>query len=124
LDGLRRNTSIAYVVAVLWAVPALLVRLVMNAVIGTRGSYLFFLLATLCSAAVGGFRFGLVTILSGILLAGFTRPPLGSFQLIDPSDPAAILRFLFSALVVSNVCEMLIADRERARTAERRLEES
>lgn len=110
--------------AVLWAVAALLVRLVLNAVIGPRGSYLFFLLATLCSAAVGGFRFGLVTMLSGVLLAGFSRPPLGSFQLIDPSDPSATVRFLVSALVVSYVCELLIAARERARMAESRLEQS
>jgi hypothetical protein len=78
---------------VLWAVAALLVRLALNAVIiGNRGSYLFFLLATLCSAAIGGFRSGLFTIVSGVLLAGFSRPPLGSFQLLDPSDPTAIVR--------------------------------
>jgi hypothetical protein len=63
-------------------------------VLGNRGPNIFFLLATLCSAAIGGFRSGIVTAISGALLSRV-------FHIMDPADPTAILRFLVTALIVS-----------------------
>ncbi len=107
-----------FVTAILWAVVALLLRIALLPVLGRRGPYLFFLLATLGSAAVGGFRSGIVTAVSSILLAGFFLAPGGIAHLIDPADPSALARFTVSALVVSYVCELLISARDRALKAE------
>jgi PAS domain-containing protein len=103
--------------AVLLAAVGLLARIALFPVLGNRGPYIFFLLATLCSAAIGGFRSGIITAISGALLSRI-------FHLMDPADPTAILRFFVSALVVSYVCELLISARDRARNAEERLRES
>jgi PAS domain S-box-containing protein len=111
-------------VAILWAVVALLLRIALLPVLGRRGPYLFFLLATLGSAAMGGFRSGIVTTISSILLAGFFLAPGGIAHLIDPDDPTSVVRFGASALVVSCICQLLISARDRARTAELRLRES
>lgn len=123
-EGLRRNSPAAYGVAILWAVTALLIRVALLPVIGHRGPYFLFVLAALGSAAVGGFGCGLVTAISGALLAGFVLPPGGFAHLVDPSDPYLVFQYLLFAALLSYVCEVLISARERARTAERRLQES
>jgi PAS domain S-box-containing protein len=118
----RRLTR--YVIAILLPATALLLRLLLDPVIGRRAPYVGFLLATLISAGIGGSGPGAVAALCGTLLAGFVMPPGGWLHLTDPADPFNAFRFLVLCAVVIAICEALIRSRERARLAETQLRES
>jgi len=120
----RRNSLAAWIVAVLLAIAALLIRLSLNGLLGDKGPYIFFFLATAASAALDGFWPGIVTAVAGALLARFVFPPGGWAHLTDPNDPFAAIRYLVAGVFVCWICEVLISSRERARTAERRMRES
>jgi PAS domain S-box-containing protein len=111
-------------VAILLAIAALLVRLSLHGLLGDKGPYNTFFLATAASAALDGFWPGIVTAVAGALLARFVLPPGGWAHLTDPNDPFAVVRYLVACGFVCWICEVLISSRERARTAERRLRES
>jgi PAS domain S-box-containing protein len=120
----RRNSFAAWIVAVLLAIAALVVRLSLHGLLGDKGPYNIFFLATVASAALAGFWPGIVTAVAGALLARFVLPPGGWAHLTDPADPIAPVRYLVAGVFVCWICEVLISSRERARTAERRLRES
>ena len=106
------------------AVAALLLRLLLKAFLGTGAPYLTFFLATTTSAACGGFWPGVITLVLGGLLSGMIVPAGGFAHLIDPSDPAGLLRYFVAGGFVCWICEALISSRDRARAAEQRLLES
>ncbi len=118
----RRLTR--YGAAVLFPVAALLIRLLLDPVIGRKAPYVGFILATAICAGMGGLGPGIVAALGGTLLAGFIMPPGGWMHLTTPADPFLTLRFLLLSAVVIGICEALIRSRERARLAERQLRES
>jgi PAS domain S-box-containing protein len=113
-----------YGIAVLLSVVALGLRLLLSPMVGRRGYYVGFLLATAISAGIGGVGPGVVAALGGALLAGFVLPPGGWLHLTNPADPFMLLRYLVLCAVIIAICEALIRSRERAKIAETRLRES
>lgn len=110
--------------ALLLPIAALLIRLLFWRLTGGSAPYLTFFLATTASAALGGFGPGLLSALTGGLLAGFLLPAGGWAHLIDPSDHLGLLRYLVIVLFVCWICDALITSRERALAADKRLRES
>jgi signal transduction histidine kinase len=104
-------------------VAALLLRLALHPLLGTKGPFFTFFMATLASAAMWGFRPGIVSTLISVLLAKFIYPLLSGVQIVEPG-PTTLIQFAIAACVVSVVCEWLIVARERARGAELRLRDS
>lgn len=124
LGGIRPRSATAWVLAALLALTAFLIRLALVPVLGTKAPYLTFFLAALASAALSGFWPGISTAILGAVLAGFVVPLKGWGHLYDPDDPTVLVRFLIASGFASWVCDILIAARERARTAEHQLRES
>lgn len=124
LRGYQRHSRTVWIGALLLALSALLIRLLLWKTAGRSAPYLTFFLATAASAAMGGFGPGLLTAITGALLAGFILPSGGFAHLIDPADPFGLVRYLVVGTVVCWICGALISSRERARSAEERLRES
>src|SRR5271163_4361327 len=120
--GTRRFSR--YWFALVLPIGALLLRLLLSPLVGRKGIYVGFLLATAICAGIGGIGPGVVAALFGALLAVFILPPGGWLHLTDPADAFLPLRFLLLCGVVIAICEALIRSRERARIAETQLRES
>jgi signal transduction histidine kinase len=112
LGGFQPKRIMAWTVAVLLAVAALLVRLPLNPLMDGKAPFVTFLLATMASAALSGFWPGIATAIGGALLSRFAVPQTN------------LLAYLVSAICVCAVCEILIRARDRARDAEQRLRET
>jgi signal transduction histidine kinase len=124
LQSVRDSSVKGRIVALLLAIAALGIRLALHPLVGDKAPYTTFFLATVASAALAGLWPGILTAVTGALLAGFVMPAGGWLHLIDPSDQFGVARYLLAAGFVSLICEGLISSRERAITAERLLRES
>lgn len=114
----------ARLAAVVLAVAALLIRFPLIGIAGTKALYLTFFLATATSASQGGIWPGLISLILGGLFSGFLVKAGGWGHIIDPSDPDGLLRYFVAGAFVCWICQALIASRDRALAAERRLTES
>ncbi len=112
MGGLRPSRAMAWLIAVLLAVAALLVRLPLNPLIDGKAPFITFFLATMVSAALSGFWRGIATATGGALLSRFAVPQTN------------LIAYLVSAIGVCVVCEVLIRARDRARDAEQQLRET
>jgi len=112
LGGFRLRRVAAWTIAALLAVGALLVRLALNPLMGSKAPLVTFLVATMLSAALSGFWPGIATAAAGVLLSRLAVPQSNT------------LGYLVSAISVCAVCEILIRARDRARDAEQQLRES
>ena len=114
----------ARVSAAALAIAALFIRVALNGISGAAAPYLTFFLATATSASQGGFWPGAISLILGGLFTGFLIPAGGWGHIIDPRDPWGLLRYLVGGAFVCWICQALIASRDRALAAERRLIES
>ena len=119
MGGFRDSPRAAYGIACLLAVAAFAVRIVLARYLGDGGFFMPYFLATVASAAMGGFKPGMVTALAGVLL-GWAATPSHEF----PAGLSAPVRYLVSTTFVCYICETLIRAKERAQKAERQIREN
>lgn len=112
LGGIRSNRIAVWVIAVLLAFAAFLIRLPLNSLVDGKGPFVTFLLATMLSAAWAGFWPGIATTVAGALLSRFVVPQ------------SNLIPYLVVGSFVCGVCEVLIRARDRARDAERLLHDA
>ncbi|MFT3767939.1 MAG: ATP-binding protein [Minicystis sp.] len=122
--GQRRRLA-AYAVAVIATVLLLGVRLGLNDVLHTRGSYVLFFLGILLSAWIGGFGPGSVaTLLSGaISWCVFVTPP-GSFAPRSLAECVIAALYVVIGVSMSVVCERMHRAAEEAGARAAALSES
>ncbi len=118
-DGSRELIR-RYGAAVLLALAALVLRIGLGALIGTRAPYVTFFVALMISAAYGGFGPGLLTTVLGTVLARtFVNAGTGFLGMIDPSDPTGFMRFVGLGVGMSYICGLLVTAREHAEDSEK-----
>jgi light-regulated signal transduction histidine kinase (bacteriophytochrome) len=106
------------------ALGALLVRLALRPFTGSGAPYLTFFLATATSAWQGGLWPGVISLVLGGLFSLYLADDTAWNQVMDPSDPSGLLRYLVGGAFVCGICQALINSRDRAQAAERRLLEN
>jgi two-component system sensor histidine kinase KdpD len=84
---------------------------------------LTFLIAVLLTSAFWGFRIALFTAIAGTALFNFFfLPPVGTFTISDPQNWFALLAFLVTAVVASNLAERARRQAEIAQERRREVE--
>jgi two-component system sensor histidine kinase KdpD len=84
---------------------------------------LMFLVMVLLTSAYWGLRFAVVmAIIATAAFNFFFLPPVGTFTIADPQNWVALLAFLVTALVASNLAERARREAERSRQRRREVE--
>ena len=116
-----RTQSFRYlcVIAVIAVITALDVRLRVN----QTTVALMFLVMVLLTSAYWGLRFAVVmAIVATAAFNFFFLPPVGTFTIADPQNWVALLAFLVTALVASNLAERARREAETSRQRRREVE--
>jgi two-component system, OmpR family, sensor histidine kinase KdpD len=115
------RTAIARTIAVALALAAVTVAYRRFALVNPTTVALSFLVLVLLTSAFWGFRIALFTAFAATALVNFFfLPPVGTFTIADPQNWIALLAFLITAVVASNLAER--ARRQAELALERRLE--
>jgi PAS domain S-box-containing protein len=116
-----RHSLLGYGVALVTTALTLLVRWMLNPVLGNAVPQMTFFPAVMIAAYVGGFWPGmLATVLSALAANFFLAGPTPSFHFSNTNDIAALVLFLLVGTIVSALCESLHRIRDRVVAAERR----
>ena len=113
-----------YSVAVFTSLLALLLRFLLNPLLGKNAPLLVFILPVMFSAWYGGFRPGLLaTMLSALIGTYFFVPSYFSFDGLDIAQSTNIAIFLFEGVFISWLSESLRRTKQRAERSTLNLEE-
>jgi two-component system sensor histidine kinase KdpD len=117
----ERHKFLRYAVAILGVIVMTALYKYSGAQVNTTTVALSFLLLVLITASTFGLGAGILTSIASVFcLNYFFLPPIGTLTIQDPQNWLALLAFLATAVITS---QLSAAARERAQYAERRREE-
>jgi two-component system sensor histidine kinase KdpD len=113
---LRRYLAVAAIVTVITIVYR-------HVVVNPTTVGMTFLVSVLLSSAYWGFRVAIVhSVLAAAAFNFFFLPPFGTFTISDPQNWIALLAFLLTAVVASNLSERVRREAEQAKEQRRNVE--
>lgn len=119
-----RHPRLALVLGLLMLIALTVVRAQLNAALGIAGlPHLLFVLAVLGASWLGGWIPGVVTTLTGAVVAVyfFLGEP-GTFFVLSSSEQVLTAIFLMVGIIVAGVCEALLRAREHVEEQSRQLQ--
>ena len=115
-----RGRLLAYGLALLTPVVAMLVRLPLGTVLGDRLLYMSFFPAVVIVAYIGGFWPGILTTIVSVLIATFFLvEPLHTLKIVHAYDAVALGILMMCGMIVSVMSESLHRTRRRLLANER-----
>jgi PAS domain S-box-containing protein len=115
----------SYTVAILASLVALIIRFLLNPILGENAPLLVLVMAIIVSAWYGGFGPGLLaTVVSAVLGAYFFVQPTLAFEITEVSNTARVCIFVIEGVLISWLNEALRNAKQRAELTALSLKES
>ena len=110
-----------YGIAVGAVIVAVLLRLLLSGLLGSKAAFVTFYPAVMLVATLCGFRAGvLATALAGLAADYWVLPPVGRFAIASPADAISLAVFVFMGVFMSSVAGLY--HRARSKSAEYEIE--
>jgi len=114
MPSMKRTWVRPYGIAVLTSLLTLLLRFLLEPILGGEAPLLAFIMPVMVSAWYGGLKPGLLsTALSALVGVYFFLPPFLSLSLVRVSDIIRVCIFLVEGVLISSLSEALRSARQR-----------